>query len=329
MGARSTEVRRKKMEQSINFILPGMYEHATLNLRLLQILNEHPEMFYPNVKVGAAYGNFQFCIFDGGRIFSQYRHTTVEEISDIVKAYNSYGVPVRLIFTNPVVPETSFKNRFGQAVLKICDNSQNEIVVNNPKFEEYLRENYPDFGYISSTTKCLNTPDKFTEELDRDYKMICLDYNLNKNHKMLEAIPEEKRNKCEFLVNAICPPGCPNRKEHYRLNGLYSLSYGKPYATQDCPILFNTLHPSQCGSHNNITPEEIYNVYAPKGFVNFKLEGRTLGIMENMCNYVKYMVKPEYQFYVMTLLLDEEGYDKVFYNDTVAIIPRGFQQRVN
>ena len=73
------------------------------------------------------------------------------------------------------------------------------------------------------------------------------------------------------------------------------MSYGKPYATQDCPIVYNTIHPSQCNSHNNLSPEDILNKYVPQGFSNFKLEGRTLGMFENMANLVRYMVKPEYQ----------------------------------
>ena len=304
----------------VNFMLPGMYEHVELNLRFIHLLKNHPEYFYEGVNIGAVYGNFQFCIFDGGRIFTNYRHTYAEEMERIVKAYNELGVPVRLVFTNPVVQPKHFKNRFGQAVLKICHNEMNEIVVNNPEFEQYLRENYPKFSFISSTTKCLNTPDKFKEEFDNgDYKMICLDYNLNKNQKMLDSIEEDKRDKCEFLINAICPPGCPNCKEHYRLNGLYCLSYGKNYATAGCPITYNTLHPDALNSFNNLTPEEVYNKYAPQGFVNFKLEGRTLGILENLLNYVRYMVKPEYQMYVLDLVIGEEAGLKLYNNTTISI----------
>lgn len=304
-----------------NFILPGMYEHAQLNIFMIRLIKEHPEFFYPGVQVGAVYGNFQFCIFDGGRIFSDYRHTCREEMEAITKSYNELGVPVRLVFTNPVLPEKTFTNRFGQAMLEVCHNGQNEIVVNNPKFEAYLREKYPNFEFISSTTKCLNTPAQFKEEFEKDYKMICLDYNLNKNKKMLEELPKEERHKCEFLVNAICPPGCPNRKEHYRLNGLFSLSYGRPYATQDCPIFSNTLDPEHYCNHNNLSPEEIYKDYVPNNFVNFKLEGRTLGVMENACNYVRYMVKPEYQLFVLNLLFDENAGAKVYTNDQIVITP--------
>ena len=55
--------------------------------------------------------------------------------------------------------------------------------------------------------------------------------------------------------------------------------------------------------HNNLTPEEIINTYAPMGFQHFKLEGRSLSDLENACNYVRYMVKPEFQFLVLTTLI--------------------------
>lgn len=308
-----------------NFMLPGMYEHYGLNFKFLELMKLCPQFFRPEAKVGAVYGNFQFCVFDGGRIFGRhgYAHTTREEIETIIKTYNNdFNIPVRVVFTNPMLQEKDFHNRFGKVVLELLNESgMNEVVINNAEFEAYLRKNYPNLTFISSTTKCLNTPNDFMEEFNKhDYKMICLDYNLNRNMKMLDAIPEESRDQCEFLVNAICPPGCPNRKEHYRLNGLYSLKYGKPYATQDCPIGNNTLHPTTRNHHNNLTPEDIYETYVPKGYVNFKLEGRTLGVIENLLNYVYYMVKPEYKDYVIDYLLREYSQDKVKSRDRCEYI---------
>lgn len=84
----------------INFALPGMYENAKLNLAFLDYKNNHPEYFYPNININAVFGNFQFCIWDGGRIFNQYVHSTAEEIENLVKQYNNFGVSVRQVFTN-------------------------------------------------------------------------------------------------------------------------------------------------------------------------------------------------------------------------------------
>jgi len=214
----------------VKFILPGFYENYHLNIDLLNMMKQYPEYFYDNIEIEAFYGNFQFCIFDGGRIFTDYRQTNLEEIKTIIYNYNEiFEKPLRLVFTNPILEPKHFTDRFGNICLAECENSFNEIVINNSEFEKYVREKYPNYSFISSTTKCLNHFEDLERELNNpNYKMVCLDYNLNKNKKVLE-LPEEIRHKCEFLVNAICPPGCLNRKEHYKLNGLYSLTYGKSY----------------------------------------------------------------------------------------------------
>lgn len=303
---------------SVNFILPGMYEHYNLNFRLLELLKTHPEYFRDDVKVSACYGNFQFCIFDGGRNFPHYRHTCKEEIEEIVHIYNDiYNVPIRLVFTNTQLSPEHYLDRFGNLILGLCHNDLNEIVVNDDNFEQWLKERYPKYHFISSTTKCLSKPNELVSELEKeDYTMVCLDYNLNKNFKLLDTFTPEVKAKCEFLCNAICPPGCPQRKEHYKYNSLFSLSYGKGYQMENCHIQANTLSPITCSYHNNISPEELYNTYVPKGFNLFKLEGRTLGELEVVLNYARYMAKPEYENFVVTLLMKENG-DLKIYNQSL------------
>lgn len=293
----------------IDFILPGMYEHYNLNFSFLRLMHDHPEFFRPDVRVSAVYGNFQFNIFDGGRIFYNYRHTTKEEIEYVVDVYNNeFNVPVRQVFTNTQLKPEDYANRFGNLCLALCENPLNELVINDDNFAKYVHQNYPNYSFVSSTTKCLNNPKLLMEELQKpQYKMVCLDYNLNKNKKMLESLPEELRDKCEFLVNAICPPGCPSRKEHYRLNSLFSLTYGKAYHVDNCPIRTNTIHPNTINANNTIRPEEIYDYYVPNGYHLFKIEGRTLSTVENAINYVRYMVNPEYQWYVLLTLLPDNS----------------------
>lgn len=297
-----------------NFILPGMYEHYNLNFRLLELMKTKPEIFREDIKVSACYGNFQFCIFDGGRNFPGYRHTCKEEIEDIVHIYNDiYGVPIRLIFTNNQLTPEHYTDRFGNLVLSICENDMNEITVGDDDFEKWIKEKYPKYKFISSTTKCLSKPDELIAELSKEeYIMVCLDYNLNKNFKLLDTFPQEVKDKCEFLCNAICPPACPQRKEHYKYNSLFSLSYGKGYQMETCQIKANTVSPITCGYHNNISPEELYETYVPKGFTLFKIEGRTLGEIEMAMNYARYMAKPGYENYVVSLLIDDTGNTKLF-----------------
>ena len=76
-----------------------------------------------------------------------------------------------------------------------------------------------------------------------DYIFTCLDYNLNHNWNFLMSLSDSEKRKTEFLVNPICAPGCPQRKEHYRLNSLFSLSYGAKYSMKSCEIKENSMCP--------------------------------------------------------------------------------------
>lgn len=286
-----------------NFIIPGLWEHYQVNICLLALLKNHPEYFYDNVHIGAVYGNFQFCTWDGGRVFKVEQHTSKEEIEKLKYIYNEiFNVPIRFIFTNcKIKPEHCF-DRFNNLVLTLCDDPINEIVINSPILQKYIEDNYPNYGLISSTTKCITDPQQLLMELNNPkYKMVCLDYNLNKNKKLLNQIDETIKPKCEFLINAICPPGCPQRKKHYELNSDFSNSYGKPYGFTGCSIEGNNLVPFMY--HNNFSTEEVYE-YSNNGFINFKLEGRTLPDLDVILNYVKYMIKPDYIYAVILLLIN-------------------------
>lgn len=291
----------------VNYSIPGLYEHHSLNFALLEMMRSNPEWFYDDIKIEACYGNFQFCLFDGGRVFQSYKQTTKEEIEEITNIYNhEFNIPIRLIFTSNQLKPEHYTDRFCNIVLEACSKYPNQIVLVDDKLKEYIESKYSNYQYISSTTKCIVSPKQFKEELARpDFFEVCLDYNLNKNFNLLDALNEEEKEKVEFLINAICPAGCPNRKEHYKLNSLMHLNYGKDYRVPSCPIVGSTIDPETMKSTNNLSPDEIYNIYAPKGFKHFKLEGRTLSDLENACNYVRYMVKPEYKYLVLQILLEK------------------------
>lgn len=282
------------MNNKIKFMLPGVYEKFHINQAVVELFKEKPDYFIENFAIGACYGNFQFCLWDGGRSFPTYNPCRYEKIEFIKNYLNSNNIPVRLIYTNPKLEKKHIYNRFSNLVTQICENNMNEIVCNSQVLEDYLRETYPQYSFISSTTKCLNKSST-EQELTKNYKYVCLDYNLNKNKTFLESMSIEEKEKTEFLINAICPPGCPNRKHHYDLNGLEHINFGKSYSVPFCEIRDNTISIAAEQSRNNISIQEIQQYYVPLGFFNFKIEGRTLPDMEVICNYAKFFIKPEHQ----------------------------------
>jgi hypothetical protein len=225
---------------NIKFLLPGFYEHFVLFKEFISFRENHLQYFYKDTEIGACYGNFQLCPWDGGRIFFKSQQASYEKIVEIRDYFKSKNIPIRLIYTNPIIEEKDLHNHFCNLVTGLCEDENNEIVVNSTLLENYLRNKYPKYKYISSTTKCLTNPTDSQAELAEDYFMVCLDYNLNHNMEFLKKIPEENKSKTEFLVNAICPAGCPNRKEHYRLNGISSLNMTRPYHIS-CGITTSTL----------------------------------------------------------------------------------------
>ena len=283
----------------INFAIPGLDNHFHIFQQLIQIKKDFPYMFYEDININAFYGNFHYCIWDGGRVFHAYHQKTSNEVYEISNFLKNNGISLRLIFTNPVVEKKHLDDRFCNLVAEMCEHENNEIVINSPLLEDYLRNKYPKYGFISSTTKCNNKDSSF-EELNKNYKYICLDYNLNKNYNFLESIPKEQRNKIEFLVNAICPPGCPNRKRHYDLNGYSHLNLVKQYSI-DCGIKENTLAATTINFKNNIQINEIYNYYINEGYNNFKIESRSLPDFELVGNFARYLIKSEHQFHFMSL----------------------------
>lgn len=285
------------------FMLPGFCEHYQLYQNINRFLSKYPEAKRENAEIYCYYGNIPFCSWDGGRIFSTYQPLTMEEMQEIKNYYNNIlGSKIRFVFTNNLLEEKHLHERYNNLSLTIFDNGENEIVINSDILENYIKENYPNYNLIASTTKCSNAEESMKDLNNSNYLFTCLDYNLNHNWKFLDGLTSEEKEKTEFLINPICGPGCPQRKEHYRLNSLHALTYGINYPMKSCEIknnssmsyLFNPAH---------ISPGELYDKYVPAGFKYFKIEGRTWDNKSVALAFADYLIKPQYQSYFINNVL--------------------------
>ncbi len=294
------------MKNKIGFAIPGLYENFQVNKILIELKQNRSECFYEDINIDAVYGNFQFCIWDGGRIFPAYYHATLEDIQDIQYFYNiQNNIPMRFIYTNTQIKEEHLYDRFCNLITKLCENDLNEIVVNSPILEEYLRTNYPKYKFISSTTKCLRNKDDANQELNKEYYRVCLDYNLNYNLDFLKTLTDKQKEKTEFLVNPICGANCQNRKKHYDLNSFYSLNYGKYFNLDFCNILGDTLYPFEKHQRNELLLNDILTTYKNLGFYNYKIEGRSFSPLQHLCVCSKYLIKPEYQLFFINTVFEK------------------------
>ncbi|MDE6593173.1 MAG: hypothetical protein K2K57_08950 [Oscillospiraceae bacterium] len=288
---------------SINFHLPDFCGNYKMNLFTADLLQSHPEYFYPGVKIASSYGCFPPAAWNGGRTATG--AVRREFIDMIIKEYNSRGIPIRYSFTNPLVTEKHLADPFCNMITRIAENGLNEIIVNVPVLEKYIREKYPQYPLISSTVKQIEDLDGLTAEMEKDYKLVVLDYNFNNRFDELEKIPHKE--KAEILINPYCSPKCRRRKKHYEFLGERQFEHNlqvfgndrvalKPIPEKEfpCPNMSMDFYET-VGYDTHVTPEQIFEKYVPMGFENFKIEGRMLHPSDVLESYVYYLIKPEHR----------------------------------
>lgn len=288
------------MSDTVKFHLPGLRYNYPLNMMILSMMKAGPEFFRDNIEIASFFGEFPTSRWGGGR-FCNADQCDSNFIKMVVAEYNKAGVPVRYTYTNPDLNEHDLEDPYCNFCMEVADNGMNEVLVVNETLEKYIREKYPSFKVNSSTCKEIKNIDALNAELEKDYNLVVLDYNLNNQWDFLEQITDKER--CEILINACCIPNCPKRGEHYKFIG-----------QQQKVVLMNQKLPKdkqikvphwycEHGEKNTlykimsfptyVSPDDIFEKYVPMGFRNFKIEGRT-GYLFNLIEcYCHWLMKPE------------------------------------
>lgn len=280
--------------QTIYWHLPGICYYGTLNNVLFDAMNKFPNMFREGYKIGSVYGTFPSAIWNGGRVIPG-GPSSDQEIMQIIRLYNSLGIPVRFTWTNVLLEEEHLKDEYCNKIMKIGNNGFNQVLVNSDILEQYIRENYPKYKVLSSTTKRILSVDKLVEELEKDYFLVVLDYDHNHNEKVIERITPYA-DRIEILTNEPCQPNCPNRVNHYRDISKSVLEHNTKkifFCTEPQTPYAGTLQGSMRRPHFMST--EDINEYAKMGFVNYKIVGRGLSKDFYIDSLVYYLVKTEYR----------------------------------
>lgn len=279
-------------QKEIFWHLPGLSIFFYLNQVIIHMLKEHPDMFREGYRIGSVYGTFPGAIWNGGRaVFGITSHGDMEKV---IKTYNDLEVPARFTWTNSLIEEKHLNDTYCNLIMDTADNGKNQVLVNTPVLEEYLRDKYPNFKYISSTTKRLTSVNDIKAELDKDYYLVVLDYDLNHDKKVLEEL-SPYADRIEILADEICFPGCPKRKAHYRDESLMQLRFEKA-APYDCPNRNKKPSFNECRKRPAFISSDDVAEYADKwGFVNFKIVGRGLPMDMVLDSYIYYLVRDEHQ----------------------------------
>ncbi len=278
--------------------LPGLFEFYDLYSVFLPLFRGHREYFYDWCEIGSVYGAPADCVWGGGRVgFGEH------EPREVLKLMQEYGVSSRLTFSNSLLCAEHLSDRKCNALCALFGESKeprNGVIIHSDILLEYLKKRYPEFYFVSSTTKVLTDFRQFVHELEReDFSFVVPDFRLNKAFDKLNSLSASQKNKVEFLCNECCWFGCTDRKNCYENVSRKNLGENCPEHRCKAPNAGNGYRFSEAMKNPGfISVNDIRNVYLPMGFSNFKIEGRGLGSAVVLEFLLYYMTKPEYQLNV-------------------------------
>lgn len=287
------------MKRSIaQYHLPGLFEFYELYKVFLPLFREHREYFYDWCDIGSVYGAPADCIWGGGR--AGFGDDDAGKVLDLMK---EYGISARLTFSNSLLREEHLLDKKCNALCKLFEeagDTQNGVIVHSDLLLDYLKKNYPNLYFVSSTTKVLTDFQQFSNEVKRkEFRYVVLDFRLNKSFDRLNTLTQIEKDKVEFLCNECCWFGCKDRKRCYETVSRKNLGENCPEHYCAAPDAEEGYRFSKAMKNPGfISTEDIQNVYLPMGFSNFKIEGRGLGSALVLEFLLYYMVKKEYQIHI-------------------------------
>jgi hypothetical protein len=288
------------MEQKnkIYYHLPGLFEFYNLYSEFLPLFRKHREYFYDWCEIGSIYGAPADCLWGGGRV--GFGEESPLKVAELMK---EYGISARLTFSNSLITKEHLSDRRCNELCRIFGQNSyanNGIIIYSDLLLDYIKESYPNFYFVSSTTKVITDFAEFTDELNRvEFRYVVPDFRLNKEIAKLTNLPSELKSKVEFLCNECCWYGCYDRKNCYE--NVSRKSLGEECEDHICvsPDAGRGYRFSDAMKNPGfIGIDDILNVYAPAGFSNFKIEGRSLGSAVILEFLLYYMTRPEYQLKV-------------------------------
>lgn len=271
----------------INFCLPNLCGNYLwkLNIFIIQFLKSNPSYFYPNISINTVYGNFPNIPL-GGDIIQTGENYSLKEIIDIINSFNQHNkVNIRLMCDNLFLENNDIQNDFiSNLLIFLLSNSNNQISISNINLENYIKENFKGFQYVSSFVNCLNNDLNSINENTLKYDIVCLNYNKNNNFDFLSKIKEP--NKIEITLNPY------NMFDYEYYENISKCQLG----IIDYKYSYNDNFYKLLKSNNNyfINVEDLYNKYYNIGFRNFRIDGRQTKIIDLIESYLYYLILPEH-----------------------------------
>ena len=281
----------------LNFYLPGLdWDFLNFYVHFAKYTRRHPEKIMDNIRIASFYGTFRGAIWAGGRTSAGYALPSPLEMETAIQKINDAGIAARYTFTNSVLEERHLADTFCNLAMELANNGKNEVLVNSPILEKYLRKNYPNFKFIQSITAVERNFDKINDATQK-YDLVVIDFHDNHNLEFLDKIKD--KSKIEILVNGYCPYSCSFSKKHYENISRVNCYKGNP--KEGCCLMKNRKISYGFYEHieenkkTTLNFDEVYKTYYDMGFRHFKLVGREEPSFMPFEALAYYFCKPEYR----------------------------------
>ena len=288
----------KITDKKVYYHLPGLFEFYELYRVFLPVFREHREYFYDWCEIGSIYGAPSDCIWGGGR--TSFGDADPQKVLALMQEYK---ISASLTFSNSLLRKEHLQDRKCNALCELFEKQmevENGVILHSELLLNYLQNTYPNFYFVSSTTKVLTDFQRLLEEVNREeFRYVVPDFRLNKMFDKLNPMSDSQNEKVEFLCNECCWFGCKDRKACYESVSRKNL--GESCQEHDCHAPGaegGYLFSKALTNPGFISATDIKDVYQPMGFSNFKIEGRGLGSALILEFLLYYMTRPEYQIHV-------------------------------
>ena len=288
----------KITDKKVYYHLPGLFEFYELYRVFLPVFREHREYFYDWCEIGSIYGAPSDCIWGGGR--TSFGDADPQKVLALMQEYK---ISASLTFSNSLLRKEHLQDRKCNALCELFEKQmevENGVILHSELLLNYLQNTYPNFYFVSSTTKVLTDFQRLLEEVNREeFRYVVPDFRLNKMFDKLNQMSDSQKEKVEFLCNECCWFGCKDRKACYESVSRKNL--GESCQEHDCHAPGaegGYLFSKALTNPGFISATDIKDVYQPMGFSNFKIEGRGLGSALILEFLLYYMTRPEYQIHV-------------------------------
>lgn len=220
----------------------------------------------------------------GGRPSFLLAKVNREHVEDYVKRVHSVGMRFDYLLNAPCMNNMEYNRKSHRELIDhiawLNSIDVDGVVVSIPLIMEIVKEQFPGMEVRVSVISHVNSVQRaqLFEELGAD--SITLDFNINRNFKLIRKIREAVKCKLVTIVNDGCLYQCPFRYYHYNIIGHASQTMNplKGFYIDYCIIrctMKRFSNPAELMKGRWIRPEDIH-LYEELGIDSFKISGRRM-----------------------------------------------------